>query len=135
MAPSGSRSIRAREAEALAKAAAVPGADQTPHITRYPDLVDILPDMAVEYRALSDQIKQLEDRKKELGTELKALMDAAEATSIRGDGWVVTRSRDTETNKLSPELLLKAGVGYEILNACTITEKRAGYVQVKALKE
>lgn len=137
MAPKGSRAIRAREQEALDKhAAEIPNGNGTsPHITQFPDLVDVLPDMCAEYRSISDQMKALEDRKRELGSDIKALMDAAEVTSVRGDGWVAIRSRDTETHKLNPEKLLKAGVGWEVLNACTDTTPKAGYVQVKRIDE
>lgn len=133
MALKGSRSAKGREKEQLAKAAAQSD-EKSPHITEFPELVDVLPELCEEYRRQHSIAAAAETRKKELASEIKALMDAVEATGIRGDNWVAVRVPDGETNKLDPKLLLKAGVSYQTLNACTVTSPRAGYVQIKELE-
>lgn len=131
------RTAKPAEREAVAKrAAAMPTVDSnTPHITDFPDLVDVIPDLAAEYRDISDNLKPLEVRKKEVGDEIKALVDAADLKSVRGTGWIITRSADTFTETIKPELLLANGVTMDQIAASTVRTPRAGYVQVKKLEE
>lgn len=106
-----------------------------PHITEVPELIDVLPELAEEYREIATKIAPLEIRKKEIGADIKALLDAVGRKSIRGNGWIVTRSMDTETETLSREKLLEFGVDIDVIEAAVVKTPKAGYVQVKKSKE
>lgn len=101
------------------------------HITEVEELVDVLPDMAREYRGISAKIAPLEARKKELGAEIKALLDAVEVGSIRGDDWIAIRTKDTKTFTLSAEKLLMNGVEMDVIKESYDESPKAGFVQVK----
>ena len=120
---------------ALAKSKA-PFADRVPvpTIDEFPDLFDVLPDLAKEYRRLSAEIAPLEERKKELGKDINALLDAVGVKSIKGDGWMAIRFEESYTESLSREKLLMAGVSLEQLDAGIERKPKASYVQVKEVK-
>lgn len=127
------RTIRKKELEAVAKKERA-NPTGIPSIVHFPELVDVLPDLAVEYRAIKVQQDKLEARRKELAAEIDALLDAAEVLSIRGDGWTVHKTLPGEKKVLSKELLLELGVTLEQLEAATESVPTAGYVQVKEFK-
>lgn len=135
----GKRSIRPKEREAMAKKRADQPYDPqmpptTPHITEFPDLVDVLPDMAKRVRELADAIAPLDEERKSIQKDINALLDAAGAGSIMGDDWIAVRYYDTFTESLSPEKLLAAGVTLEQLQAGTEKKPKAGYVQIRERK-
>lgn len=130
----GKRVIRPSEEKAILTKEEVEGVDsekRAKHITEVEDLVDVLPDLAREYRDINIRIAPLEKRKKELGAEIKLLMDAVSETSIRGDDWIAVRSADSETKTLSAERLLLNGVEMDIIEDSYEKSPKAGYVQVK----
>lgn len=95
----------------------------------FPDLIDVLPDLATEYRAIQDQLNKLEARKKELSTEIDPLMLAVGAKSITHEEWTVVRCGGGRSDVV-PELLLMKGVGMDIIKACTKKQSWT-YVQVR----
>lgn len=131
----GFRSLKPSEREALMRQNPITDPERyVPHITEVPDLVDCLPDMATEYRDIQDQMTALEARKKELAGEIKVLLDALELRAVRGDGWMVTRVKDTETESLSQERLLALGVSMDTILEAIVKSPKAGYVQVSKPK-
>lgn len=103
-------------------------------LTDYPELEDVLPDLAIEYRAISDTIAPLEKRKKELAGEINALLDAVGERAIRGPGWTAFYVDGGVTEKITAEKLLERGVAMEDIIAATERTPKAGYVQVRETK-
>lgn len=99
-----------------------------------PELADCLPDLCARYRELHIEIAEREKEKKELGADIKALLDAVGQTAVHGTNWVAVRSRDTEKESLSKEKLLENGVGMDVIEASIEKTPVSGYVQVKAWK-
>jgi hypothetical protein len=134
---SGKRSIKPSEKKLIDKKAAKEPAEalaETPHVTEFEDLVDILPDLAIEARAINAEITRLEKRKKEIAGEISGLLEAVEQRSIRGDNWVAVRVEGAWQEKIVAELLLKEGVSLKQIAAATSRQQNAGYVQVREIK-
>jgi hypothetical protein len=125
------RTIKPKEREAIMKKSA---ADAAPHITEYPDLVDVLPDLCVEYRKYHLQAKEGEEKKKELAPQIEGLLEAVGAKRIRGSSWQVTRVDGGYVESLDPKLLLEHGVSIETIAACTVKTPKKGYIQVTEVK-
>lgn len=136
------RKITKKEKKAIQSKESVNGVDpefvdekrRVPHITEFEDLIDVLPDLAIEARAIAAKLAPLEARKKEIAEEIKLYLDAVKQTSIRGDNWVAVRTKDTEVESLSPELLVKEGVTLDQIAAAIVKNPKAGYVQVREWK-
>ena len=130
------RKATKREQEAVEKSATtiIETEDRVPHVTEYEDLVDVLPDLAAEYRGIVESIKELEARKKEIGADIEALLSAVDARAFRGDNWVATRVEGAERETIKPELLLAEGVTMTQIEKATVVTQSAGYVQVRELK-
>lgn len=127
----GKRTLRPAEREALMKNNPSPVA---PHITEFPDLVDVLPDLAVEYRELCDAIAPMEARKKELAEQINALLDAVDQRKIRGDGWVAFYVAGGEVVTLSPEKLLALGVTIDQIEEATERKPKKGHIRVQEVQ-
>lgn len=102
-------------------------------LEEFPDLIDVLPDMAKEYRRIHIQSVIIEKRKKELGSEITALLEAVGHNSIQHDDWVCIRARGRSASSISPEKLLEKGIESDIITACTVEGKVYFYAQVKAI--
>lgn len=129
----GRRSAKPKEQAAIAKQVTAATA-ALPHITAFPELVDVLPDLVEEYRGLLDQEANIKARKEELGPELMALLEAVEQKSIRGNNWVVSRADGAWQSKITAEGLLAQGVTMDQIDAATERKQSRGYVQVKRLE-
>ncbi len=102
-----------------------------PHITDFPDLVDILPDLAIECRQVMDAIRPLEARKKELVSDINALLDAVGQKRIRGDGWLAIYIEGGYTERVIPERLLALGLTMTQIEEATERKPKAGHVEVR----
>ena len=107
----------------------------TPHFDDFPDIADVLPDLAVETRSIQAQIAKLEKRKKEIAGEIDVLLEAVDSRAIRGDTWIAVRVEGAWLEKVVPELLLVQGVTLDQIEGATVKTQNAGYVQVRGLKE
>jgi hypothetical protein len=95
----------------------------------YPDIADVLPDLCKRYREIAAQAKELETERKGLSEQIMPLMEAVEANSIQGDGWVAVRALGSRSIIVA-ERLLEHGVSMAIIEKSTKrTEYR--YVQVR----
>lgn len=104
-------------------------------IDKFPELVDVLPPLAAEYRALCRAEETIKLRKKELAADIEPLLLAVDCMSINGidpdtgEPWYAMRSKGG-SSKLDPKLLLARGVGMDVIADCTV-KKTYYYIQVR----
>lgn len=84
----------------------------------------------IKYRMLQEQIKALEEERKEIGDSLGALLVTQGVKSVLCDGNTVTLV-DTTRSSLSKEKLLENGVSAAQISAAT-TVSQSTYVKVTA---
>lgn len=125
------RKLKPKEKEALAKVPTPEGESKMAHISQYPDLVDVLPDLAAESLKLAAEIKPKEVRRKEISVELTALVQYGAGQSVRGEDWAIVYYPETSTWETDDAKLLAAGVDMETIQACKVERKKSAYVQVQ----
>lgn len=89
---------------------------------------------ARQYLDLSAQIKALEAQKRSIGqTVLDSMeLEGVDKAEIEGIKFTVIRG---ESNKLDVEMLLKAGVDWKVINACTRTTQNRPFVKISGGKD
>lgn len=98
-------------------------------LSDYPDLADVLPELAEEYRLCHEAEKAAKARKTELTELILPLMTAVGAKSVTdGDKWTVVKSRGTNVT-IKKERLLEKGVSVDIIEFATV-KTPYDYVQV-----
>lgn len=104
------------------------------HIDDFPDLQDVLPDLAREYQEWHRQETEAKDNKKRLAPDINALLDAVGCKSIEGDDWIAVYVQGAWQEKISAEKLLLLGVTMEQIEAATEKKQNAGYIQVRKVE-
>jgi hypothetical protein len=85
-----------------------------------------------EHRELREQINGLEKLTKETGDEIRAIAEHEGIDKIKGDGWLLLKTR-TERKTISAEKLLQMGVELSVIEAATEVKVSEGY-QVRGVK-
>ena len=104
-------------------------------IEEFPELEDVLPDLAREYQEWHRKEGEAKANKQRLSPEINALLDAVECKSIAGADWIALYVEGAWQEKISAEKLLELGVTMDQIKEATIRKQNAGYVQVRKIEE
>lgn len=133
------RKTKPSEQRALDKAAsAAANGDADSRIRmmeEYPDIADVLPELAARSRELATIIAAADKERKEINKTVGELIAAVEENpvSIQGDDWVAVRTKGRPPKKIDATKLLDHGVPLETIQACTVEGEEYWYVQVRAI--
>lgn len=98
-------------------------------LAEFPDLMDVLPDLAKRYREIHEQGVAIEKEKKELGGLIMPLLEAVGHDSITDEDWNAVRCRGANV-QISKTKLIELGVDPEIVAKATV-KSTYYYLQVR----
>lgn len=107
-------------------------ANLAPVWEQFPGIADDLPVLAAEYISINQQVKELEDRKKEIRELVETIHQTADEPVIAGDFFVCEMVTSHTAKKVDPKLLLQHGVSMETIDASYTGGTPFKYLQVRS---